>query len=490
MAKLSSEAKVGLLVLIGSIILLFMTFSVGKFQFGQRGYTISAVFTSVAGLDEKAAVRMAGVKIGQVEKVELTDSKAKIIMRINPDVKIPRGSEAAVKTMGLLGERFVEIIPPKVPAYGSSSPANTSRNAAYPQEVAYGLASSNTSRDNRYLQNGEQITVTVSPSDVDHLIGQLSAISDDIKQVTASLRQALGTEQGARSLQDIVADLRSTMANIQDFSQTLRNNGGELVVRLNELVANLDGIVNENRDDLRTTMQNVREASKNAELALASIDNMTKRIEQGEGTLGKLITDDSVYNNIDTAAKGLSDYTSHLERLRTIVGFRTEYMFPDVKGYFTLELKPRPDKSYILELNNDPLGKFRWNTTVLPDGSTVTERSYSDSFKLSIMYAKRWGNIRLRGGLIESTGGFGFDYYLFGDALTISGEAFNFSSKELGNEKAHVKASVAYNFKKYFFLNAGYDNFLNPERKTPFVGVGVMFDDEDLKYLLGSVPVR
>ncbi len=112
MAKLSAEAKVGLLVVAGSVVLLWMTLVVGKFEFGaKKGYTIDAVFDSVAGLDAKAAVRMAGVKIGTVEKVELTDSRARVIMRIYPDVHIKRNVRAGIKTMGLLGEKFVEISP-------------------------------------------------------------------------------------------------------------------------------------------------------------------------------------------------------------------------------------------------------------------------------------------------------------------------------------------------------------------------------------------
>ncbi len=80
--KLSAEAKVGLLVLVGSVILLWMTFAVGKYEFGEKkGYTVQAVFDSVAGLDAKAAVRMAGVKIGTVEKVELEDSRAKVTLQ-------------------------------------------------------------------------------------------------------------------------------------------------------------------------------------------------------------------------------------------------------------------------------------------------------------------------------------------------------------------------------------------------------------------------
>src|SRR5512137_2836453 len=113
MNKLSAEAKVGLLVLGSSVILLWMTMMVGKFELGKpEGYRVAAVFDTVSGLDLKAAVRMAGVQIGTVEIVELEDSKAKVVLRINPDVKIPRGTEAAVKTMGLLGDKYVDLIPP------------------------------------------------------------------------------------------------------------------------------------------------------------------------------------------------------------------------------------------------------------------------------------------------------------------------------------------------------------------------------------------
>ncbi len=468
MAKLSAEAKVGLLVIVGSMVLLYMTFAVGKYQFGQKkGYLLTATFDSVAGIDVKAAVRMAGVKIGTVEKVGLDDSRALVTMRIEPEVHILRSSEAVVKTMGLLGEKYVEFVPVR---------------AEKPQRVAPG--------ESPYYQGGEQVRVTVSPSDVDKLINQLSAISDDIKQVTGSLREVFGTERGARSMEDILQDIRQTTANIKEFSYTLKGDGSELVMRLNELVASLNGVVDENRDNLRLTMENVREASKNAELALASIENASRKIDQGQGTLGKLVNDESMYNNVDNAAKGLSDYVGRIERMKTIVGFRTQYMFPESQSYATLELKPRPDTYYILEITSDPFGKFtRTENTSTPPGGTVVTETYEDKFKFSVEFAKRWGNLALRLGIIESTGGVGADYFAFDDRFKFSLDSWNYNSKEPNNENPHVKATADYSLSKVLFVNAGYDNVLNSRRATPFVGIGLRFDDEDLKYLLGSVPV-
>jgi phospholipid/cholesterol/gamma-HCH transport system substrate-binding protein len=446
-----------------------MTFAVGKYQFGEKkGYIITAEFDSVAGLDVKAAVRMAGVKIGAVEKVELADSRAKLTLRIYPDVKISQDAEAAIKTMGLLGEKFVEIIPPRLQSHRSDPPGERSS----------------------YLQEGQPIKATVSPSDVDKLVSQLSGIADDIKQVTASLRQVFGTERGARSMEDILADLRSTTSNIREFSYALRSDGSEMVMRLNELATNLNGVVNDNRDNLKVTLENVREASRSAELALASIENVTRKIDRGEGTLGKLVSDDSVYNNIDSAAKGISDYTSRLERMKTIVGFRTEYMFPKSKTYFTLELKPKPDKYYILEVASDPYAKYtRSEVVTTPPGTPTVSETYEDRLRFSVEFAKRWGNLALRMGLIESRGGIGADYFAFDDRVKFSFDAWNFSSTEPGNLNTHMKASLNYTINKLLMLNAGYDNFLNSDRAAAFVGVGLRFDDDDLKYLLGSVPV-
>jgi phospholipid/cholesterol/gamma-HCH transport system substrate-binding protein len=468
MAKLSEEAKVGLLVLVGSVILMYMTFAVGKYEIGEKkGYRVVAMFDSVAGLDAKAAVRMAGVKIGTVEVVELEDSRAKVILRIDPNVKIGRGSEAAVKTMGLLGDKYVDIVP-----------ARGTEGGRLPRESS------------GFYQENERLEVTASPSDVDRLVTQLSGIADDIKQVTASLRQVFGSQRGEKSMEDILQDLRQTTANIKEFSYALQGNGGELITRLNDLAQNLNGVVNDNKDNLKVTMENVREASKNAELALTSINEVTKRIDRGEGTLGKLVTDDSMYTNIDSAAKGIADYTSRVERLKTSIGFRAEYLFPKAKDYFTLELKPKPDQYYLLELVSDPYAKYTQTTTVsTPPGSTTVTETYEDKLLFSLEFAKRYGNLAFRMGIIESKGGFGGDLFAFDDRVKFSMDFWNFNSTEPHNERVHAKATANVFLSNVLYLNAGYDNILNVDRRAAFLGVGLRFTDDDLKYYMGSMPM-
>ncbi|GAI86317.1 unnamed protein product, partial [marine sediment metagenome] len=109
---ISSEAKVGLFVLVGLIILGYMSFRIGEYGFGlKRGYLVNVVFDNVAGLERDASVQIAGVEVGRVEEIRLKDGKALVTMRIIPDVKLARDVVAAIKTHGILGEKYIEIVP-------------------------------------------------------------------------------------------------------------------------------------------------------------------------------------------------------------------------------------------------------------------------------------------------------------------------------------------------------------------------------------------
>ena len=91
-----------------------------------------------------------------------------------------------------------------------------------------------------------------------------------------------------------------------------------------------------------------------------------------------------------------------------------------------------------------------------------------------------------KGGIIESTGGIGLDYYLFDDRPKLSLEAFDFDP----DRKPHLKGGADLTFFKYLYLTAGFDDFISDEgRSSFFVGVGLRFEDDDIKYLLTSAPI-
>ena len=113
MRKIDLELIVGLFVLIGIIALSYISIKLGKMEWvGGGGYQVTAVFPSVAGLKVGAMVEIAGVEVGRVKSLNLDeDYQARVVLDINSGVDLQDDSIASIKTKGLLGEKYVEIVP-------------------------------------------------------------------------------------------------------------------------------------------------------------------------------------------------------------------------------------------------------------------------------------------------------------------------------------------------------------------------------------------
>jgi phospholipid/cholesterol/gamma-HCH transport system substrate-binding protein len=133
------EFSVGMFLIIGVVCLGYLSVSLGNFSFGRDRYEVSASFSTVSGLKAKSQVMMAGVVIGEVQTIQLSDAHAKITMAINKNVKLEEDSIASIKTMGIIGDKYVTITP------GASD---------------------------TYIQNGGAIRETQPPLDIETLISK------------------------------------------------------------------------------------------------------------------------------------------------------------------------------------------------------------------------------------------------------------------------------------------------------------------------------
>lgn len=112
MKKIDAELVVGFLMLLGIGVLVYISLRLGQIELGGSwGYPLHATFTTAGGLQDGAVVELAGVEIGRVESVGLEDYQAKVTLKIRNDVVLPEDTRAAIKTKGLIGERYVEITP-------------------------------------------------------------------------------------------------------------------------------------------------------------------------------------------------------------------------------------------------------------------------------------------------------------------------------------------------------------------------------------------
>ena len=111
MKKYSLEFSVGVFVLVGLACLGYLTIKLGKLEiFGSDSYTLSARFTSATGLKTGSNVEIAGVQVGRVTRIGLDDNyMARVTMQIRRGIRLSDDSIAAIKTSGLIGDRYISI---------------------------------------------------------------------------------------------------------------------------------------------------------------------------------------------------------------------------------------------------------------------------------------------------------------------------------------------------------------------------------------------
>jgi phospholipid/cholesterol/gamma-HCH transport system substrate-binding protein len=408
---------------------------------------------------------------------------------MDKNITLYNDASASIKASGLLGDKYLHI---------------------------------KTGTEKPILKDGDTIKNIVEIVDLDDLTRNLTAVSENINELAKSLNESFGTQEAKIALKESILNLRditeglketiyvndrklrntldninslassvqelvdnnkdsisASVSNIKAFSSSLKDDGPQLVTKLNKAAQELQEMIQENRP-----------AFKNA---AESLNRITTKIDKGEGSLGKLLKDDQLYDSINKAAQGIEKTVSAVDRFRTFITFQTEYLTKpkDGKGYFSVTLQPKPDKYYILGVVGDPLGKVKTTTTYTKTESGTTwveEDKIRKRIEFTAQIAKRINDFAFRLGLTENTFGFGTDYFFHNDKGKITADVWDFSGDEENAKSPHVKVGIDYYLFKNLFISAGGDNLLNEKWRGGYAGVGVRFEDEDLKYLFGTLP--
>lgn len=112
MKKIDTEIVVGIFIFIGLLAMAYTSINLGQVEFFKNDYyPLKARFTTVTGLKTNTAVEIAGVKIGKVENIRLDNYQAVVTIDIKKGIKIQDDAIAAIRTRGILGEQYIEILP-------------------------------------------------------------------------------------------------------------------------------------------------------------------------------------------------------------------------------------------------------------------------------------------------------------------------------------------------------------------------------------------
>jgi phospholipid/cholesterol/gamma-HCH transport system substrate-binding protein len=112
MKKINIETGVGIFLIVGLLCLAYLSVKLGDVNlFGTDQYIIKARFDNITGLKEGSAVEIAGVPVGKVSKIYLDNNDAFVELFIEPDVRIQDDSIASIRTQGIIGDKYIKILP-------------------------------------------------------------------------------------------------------------------------------------------------------------------------------------------------------------------------------------------------------------------------------------------------------------------------------------------------------------------------------------------
>ncbi len=499
--------KVGLFVSLSAVALAGTILFFGEIPFfkGEKE-TYYVYFKNVAGLSKGSDVRVAGVKVGKVEDILFEDGKVKVVLRLERDVPIFRDAVAKIESLGLLGDKYVEIDPGR-PESGKLPPGSVIAKTQTPTDISKMVETFQKTGEN-LNRLVTQITLLVESNrrDIERLIDNLNRLSvsltklieenkenfretlQNVSKITEELKKSVprlvrSYEMLTRSLNTLVKEtspeIRETLQNVKEISATLREDLPKLVKNLEEITS----AVAENRQKIETTIEN-----------LAYI---TENIRKGKGTLGKLINDPQLYKELKRSAKTLGDAAGVVAKTSLHVEAWGQYeTIGESKAGLNVILKPSETHYYLLGIVGDSAGKVT-KKTIYENGNpqTVVEKEYKPEF--NVQYARIFrdpifnrGTWVLRFGVKESTGGVGVDY-VYSNRLMFFLDIWDFGREDRPQEKLkpNTEVGIKYFVRGPFFIRMGGYDLLNEKYRSVLLGGGMSFTDNDLKYLMGSVGI-
>jgi len=324
------EVKVGALVLGALVLLGAFVFVLGDVSFG-GGKRFDVVFENAGGLKPGADVAIAGLNVGQVESLSfVTDQSSeeddpavgvRATVRIDTQHadSITEASNFYISTRSVLGEPYIEVVTQSLDAPPIEEGA-TVRGVSPPR---VDLLVSKASRlldeavslfdDPDVSFNDFFAKLTGLVERIDQLIGENRGTLDQIIEdghavvtnsadLVAAINRAVGEGE---TLEGTIRDFRATAANTRSISDTFDAKVGPIsedVVETSENARKASQIASDlldtNRENLDQSIANVRASAENLENLSSNADELVRQIENGEGTVGQLLQDREIYDDL------------------------------------------------------------------------------------------------------------------------------------------------------------------------------------------------
>jgi phospholipid/cholesterol/gamma-HCH transport system substrate-binding protein len=295
--KISKEFKIGIVVVLAIAAFIWgLNFLKGSNLFAHK-YYLYAVYPKIDGLIEANPLLVNGYKIGQVNQISLVQKNGgyEVLVKflLTEDVQIPKGSVAKAVSSDLLGSKAVELV------YSTNSDLMKSGDTLK-SEVEESLKASVDKRIAPLQAKAENLI-----SSIDSVMAVVNAVlnkktRENLDKSFESVRKAiLSLEQTAYKLDDLIGSekvkISSILSHLNGITSNLDKNGQ----KIDNILTNFSNL----SDTLAKTQ--LKQAIANADKSLIELNTLLSKINEGQGTIGKLAKNDSLYNNLNKSSEDL-----------------------------------------------------------------------------------------------------------------------------------------------------------------------------------------
>ena len=283
--KLSKEIKTAILVLSGILLFIFIFYYLKGENILDNSKKISAIYDNVEGLAPSAAVTINGHKIGKVQSIHFTNDlsgKLNVNMLIDSDFEFSKNSTAQLYEAGLIGGKAIAIIP----AFDGAP--NVESGDLLSSDVKPGLTDLVNQRLTPLQEKMETMMVSA-----DTLLANLNSLFD--AQTKSNIKSSIA------ELSTTIASFKSTSESLNDLVVDNSSSIGQTITNFNKISEDLTSLSTSlAAADFDTIMADLKST-------ISSFNQLLSAIENGEGSVGKLMKDEAVYNNLEGATKQLEE---------------------------------------------------------------------------------------------------------------------------------------------------------------------------------------
>lgn len=459
-----NELKVGILALVTLASVIFMSIKITSNQSGFGDYIkYKTIIRDASGIFPKTPIRIAGINAGRINDISLADNNALITFEVLERVKITKGSKLKIKTVGFLGDKYLEIVV-------GNTDILLKENSLIPSEEGGGIET---------------------------LVKDASGILKDVKAVTKSFKEALAPDGEEPPMKKILSEMKVLVENTKEATEILKNLMKGNKDKINEIIANLDDfsadmayqVNNKNTDSAMASVKNILE---NAKRISSDLQKVVGDIKSGKGTMGKLLVEEQIADEVRQTLSGVRQLVTRVNNLRTEMeiysGANSLY---GAESNFGLRLYPSPERFYELGVVTSEFGvknESIINTDLNGVRSTeVRSEQKKNTFLFNLQMGRHIHNWVIRGGLIQSTGGLGVDYELEDWGSKFSFDIFDYRDG-LG---PNLRFSFEHQLYNVLYGRVRFEDTLNEGYGSATFSLGLKFTDEDIRGLLALfLPAR